>query len=82
MPGIDEFQGHIGSTYRESEAWWPRPASAPSGAPNILFIVLDDVGFSDLGCFGSEIPTPRMDALAAGGIGHQRTARDGKTVGV
>jgi arylsulfatase A-like enzyme len=68
MPGIDEFQGHIGPTYRESEAWWPRPASAPSGAPNILFIVLDDVGFSDLGCFGSEIPTPRMDALAAGGL--------------
>lgn len=63
-----EFLGRIGPTYRESEAWWPRPASAPAGAPNILFIVLDDVGFSDLGCFGSEIPTPRMDALAARGL--------------
>jgi len=68
MSDIDHFQGRIGPTYRESEAWWPRPASAPRGASNILFIVLDDVGFSDLGCFGSEISTPRMDALAAGGL--------------
>lgn len=36
--------------------------------PNVLFIVLDDVGFSDLGCYGSEIPTPRIDALAADGL--------------
>jgi len=36
--------------------------------PNIVFIVLDDVGFSDLGCYGSEIPTPRIDQLAAEGL--------------
>lgn len=36
--------------------------------PNILLIVLDDVGFSDLGCYGSEIPTPRMDRLAQEGV--------------
>lgn len=36
--------------------------------PNVLFIVLDDVGFSDLGCYGSEIPTPRIDQLAAEGL--------------
>lgn len=50
-----------------------RPAStdavkAPSGAPNILVIVLDDVGFADLGCYGSEIRTPAIDALAARGL--------------
>ncbi len=40
----------------------------PAKAPNIVFIVLDDVGFSDLGCYGSEIDTPSMNRLAAGGL--------------
>ncbi len=35
--------------------------------PNIVLIVADDMGFSDLGCFGSEIETPNLDALATGG---------------
>jgi arylsulfatase len=38
------------------------------GAPNIVTIIMDDVGFADLGCFGSEIPTPNIDALAARGL--------------
>jgi len=38
------------------------------GAPNIVAIILDDVAFADLGCFGSEIPTPAIDALAAAGL--------------
>lgn len=62
------FGGRIGLTWRESQPWWPVPDTAPAGAPNILFIVLDDVGYSDLGCYGSEIETPRMDALASGGV--------------
>ena len=36
--------------------------------PNILIVLLDDVGFSDIGCYGSEIGTPAMDKLAAGGV--------------
>lgn len=62
------FGGVIGRTYRESIPWWPEPARAPAGAPSVVFIVLDDVGFADLGCYGSEIATPHMDRLAAGGL--------------
>ena len=40
----------------------------PANAPNIVCIILDDVGFSDLGCYGSEIDTPSIDRLAAGGL--------------
>ncbi len=43
-----------------------RPES--STRPNVVLILADDMGFSDLGCFGSEIPTPRLDALARGGV--------------
>jgi arylsulfatase len=40
----------------------------PSAKPNIIVILVDDMGFSDIGCYGSEIPTPNIDALAAGGL--------------
>jgi arylsulfatase A-like enzyme len=42
--------------------------NAFSALPNILVILVDDMGFSDLGCYGSEIPTPNIDSLAAGGV--------------
>lgn len=43
-------------------------ADLPQGKPNILLIVADDMGYSDLGCFGGEINTPNIDALAAKGL--------------
>lgn len=42
--------------------------SAEPPRPNIIVILVDDMGFSDIGCYGSEIPTPNLDALAAGGV--------------
>jgi arylsulfatase A-like enzyme len=48
-------------------ASWPVAAAEPA-QPNIIVILVDDMGFSDLGCYGSEIPTPHLDALAAGGL--------------
>jgi arylsulfatase len=44
------------------------PPRARDGAPNVLVFLLDDVGFAQLGCFGSDIATPTFDRLAAGGL--------------
>ncbi len=44
------------------------PASCAAPRPNIVLILSDDMGFSDLGCYGGEIDTPRLDALAADGV--------------
>ncbi|MFD7938297.1 arylsulfatase [Streptomyces sp. NPDC059755] len=58
----------IGRTTDESSPAWPQPLRAGAGAPNVLFIVFDDTGFGQLGCYGSPIETPNLDALAAGGL--------------
>jgi arylsulfatase len=62
------FPGVIGRTTDESSPAWPQPVRALPGSPNVLFIVLDDVGFGQLGCYGSPIATPNFDALAANGL--------------
>jgi arylsulfatase len=62
------FPGVIGRTADVSAPAWPRPLRAREGAPNVLFIVLDDTGFGHLGCYGSPIATPNIDALAADGV--------------
>lgn len=64
----DHFQGVIGRTYKESKPWWPELPHMPKDSPNVVFVILDDVGFAQLGCYGSEIETPNMDRLAAGGL--------------
>lgn len=43
--------------------------SIAAGRPNIVVVLVDDVGFSDIGCYGGEVPTPNLDRLAAGGVG-------------
>ncbi|MGA1245667.1 MAG: sulfatase-like hydrolase/transferase, partial [Ilumatobacteraceae bacterium] len=63
-----EFEGRIGRTLGESEAWWPSRPQPSAGAPNVVVILLDDLGFSHLGCFGSTIDTPNIDRLAADGL--------------
>ncbi len=60
--------GRVGRTQAESAEAWPVMPAAPPGAPNVLVVILDDVGYAQVGCFGSDIPTPTFDALAAGGL--------------
>lgn len=66
--GRPRFEGRIGRTYQDSTPWWPSTVAPREGNPNVLLMLLDDVGFASLGCFGSEINTPNMDRLASNGL--------------
>lgn len=65
--GYDGFGGHAAEFASESVPWWPEASGAPDGAPNVIVMLVDDLGFSDLGPFGSEIPTPNVDRIASDG---------------
>ena len=62
------YQGVVGRTLAESKEWWPEPVKAPAGAPNVVWILLDDVGFGAAGAFGGLIQTPTFDNLANNGL--------------
>jgi len=62
------FKGHIGPTIQDSTLDFPQQVKAPQGAPNILLILTDDVGFGASSTFGGPIPTPSMDRLAREGL--------------
>ena len=69
MATEEPFQGRIGVTYQDSTSDWPAPPPTCDGqSPNVLIILLDDTGFGNLGCYGSTIETPNIDALAEGGL--------------
>jgi arylsulfatase A-like enzyme len=62
------FPGVIGRTVSESVPAWPVPRRPRAGAPNVLIVLLDDVGFAQFGPFGASIETPTLDRLAANGL--------------
>ena len=64
---MGDFGGVIGPTWRESTAWWPPDPEPPAGAPNVVLVVLDDVGYAQLGCYGSDIDDARTSTRLAGG---------------
>lgn len=66
--GYADFGGTVGRTSSVSQPWWPAERTAPPGAPNIVVVLVDDMGFSDIGPFGAEIDTPNIDALARRGL--------------
>ena len=64
----ERFEGTIGRTVAESRPWFDEPPHPGEGAPDVVMILLDDTGFAQLGCYGSDIDTSNTDALAAGGL--------------
>jgi len=62
------YQGTIGKTLNDSKEWWAPVAKAPAGAPNVVLIILDDVGFGASSAFGGLIHTPTLDSLANNGL--------------
>ncbi len=66
--GYERFPGTIGRTVRDSTRAWPRERRAREDAPNIVVVLLDDMGYSDIAPFGSEIATPNLDRLAGAGL--------------
>ncbi|AHH16263.1 putative arylsulfatase [Nocardia nova SH22a] len=66
--GYETFTGEIGRTTADSTPAWARPPVAAAGSPNIIVVLVDDMGFSDIGPFGSEIDTPTLNRLAQRGV--------------
>jgi hypothetical protein len=64
------FSGKVNVDIRDSaQDWAPfAPPQAPEGAPNVVYIVLDDVGYSAMSCYGGPIQTPNIDKIAADGV--------------
>ena len=67
-PRMAGFKGVIAKKYEDSKEDWPERVKAPAGAPNVLLILLDDVGFAQLGSYGGLIQTPNLDKIAANGL--------------
>ncbi len=68
MKSYERFDGVINRTQADSTPWWPTPPHPGENAPNVVVILLDDTGFSHFGCYGSDLATPAIDRLAAGGL--------------
>lgn len=69
------FKGKIGRTPKDSTPDFPKAVEGPKGAPNILVILTDDVGFGASSTFGGPIPTPTMDRLARSGLRYNQFVR-------
>ncbi|MBM9465597.1 arylsulfatase [Aeromicrobium sp. YIM 150415] len=64
----DGFQGQVREAMADSVPAWPESTPPSPSRPNVVVMLADDLGFSDIGCYGSEIPTPHLDAFADEGI--------------
>src|SRR5262245_42693951 len=67
-PPTAPFKGEIGLSYKDSKSDFPQPVHAPEGAPNVLLILLDDVGYGASSTFGGPINTPTLERLAKNGL--------------
>jgi len=66
----EQFKGTINVDIRDSVPDWTpfEPPKAPEGSPNVIYVVLDDVGFSAMSCYGGPVETPNIDRIAADGV--------------
>ncbi len=64
----EAFKGRIATSAKDSVPYWPKLAMAPKGAPHVVVILLDDVGFSVTSAFGGQIETPEIEKLARAGL--------------
>lgn len=62
------FTGTVGRTMAETKYSYKTVSNDPKNAPNVIYIILDDMGFAQLGCYGSTIQTPNIDRLAYEGL--------------
>ena len=62
------YKGKIGKTLDQTTEWYPEKKQAPKGAPNVIWLLLDDVGFGASSTFGGLISTPTFDSLASQGL--------------
>jgi len=62
----------IGRTYKDSKPGTMAISKAPSGAPNVLIILIDDCGYGQWSTFGGQVPTPNLDRLAKMGLRYTR----------
>src|SRR5438034_4153838 len=69
---VPRFKGRIGNTYADSEADIISLPAAPAGAPNVLLVLLDDVGFGQTSTFGGPVNTPTLQRLADEGLRYNR----------
>ncbi len=65
---MTDFKGTIGRTLADSEPHFEERPHPGNGEPNVVIVLLDDTGFAQFGCYGSDIETPNIDALAGGGL--------------
>lgn len=65
---VQPYQGKIGRNLAETQQWWQERTKAKEGAPNVVWILLDDVGFGAISTFGGLIKTPTLDSLANNGL--------------
>src|SRR5262252_1319508 len=67
-PPDPKFGGVIKDNALQSKAWWAPRVVPPKGAPNVLLIMTDDVGFGAPSTFGGVIPTPALDRIGKAGL--------------
>ena len=72
LPNPDPPSRARSARLQDSTPDYPQPVKAPKGAPNVLLILLDDVGFGMCSTFGGPVPTPHMDKLAKNGLKYTR----------